>query len=294
MPTRTALLDTNAVMEIKIDVRGAARKQGWHLTTTPWSFFERLRHLEDEQDFARARGQLMQFRGIKIVDKPLDRFVAERQAATEPRTWGSDMTREVLSKISVADSIEDFESMTFEDTAGNARSLENTVDTICTILKREKTRFQQLITKIIRGIQSGEVRVSTAEERHQAVLDMLVAGASSFRDTEGLDYKSHASDSEILTFEYLYHAYTLLRAIAQKKISGNTCPMNDFVDGQICAYVPLDRQGCVVTADKNSIRALSEARALLADVRLGKRVGLGKRAAYTLAHPDLLLPGGQS
>jgi len=288
MTSRTALLDTNALIGLSGDNLAAAQERGWRLTTSPWSFFERLRHLAGKKPFAEVKETLLRSQCVEIVDKPLDRLVAERQVVAEPHIWGSDLVREVLSKISEADSIQDFERMTFEDTAGNTRSLENSVDTISAILIREKTRFQQLVTEIIRGIRSGEVRVSTARERHQAVLDMLVAGESSFRDAEGLDYRSHASESEVLTHEYLYYAYMLLRAIAQKKISGNTCPMNDFVDGQICAYVPLDQQVVVVTADKNSIEALSEARALLADV------GLGKRAAFALAHPDLLLPGGQS
>ena len=286
MLSRTALLDTNALIAISGENLAAAWERGWHLTTSPWSFFERLGHL-GEKPFAEVKETLLRLQSVEIVDKPLDRLVAKRQGSSKPRIWQSDVARDVLSKISEAESIEDFESMTFEDTAGNTRTLENSVETICAILKGEKTRFQKLVTKIIRGIRSGEVRVSTPEERHHAVLAMLVAGESSFRDTEGLDYEAHTSSEEVLTFEYVYYAYGVLRAIAQKEAGGDTCAMNDFVDGQICAYIPLDQQVCVVTADKNSITALGEARALLADV------GLGKRAAFTLAHPAELLPGGQ-
>ena len=287
MPTRTALLDTNALIGISANNLATASDRGWHLTTSPWSFFERLRHLADKKQFSAVKETLLRFQHLEVVDKPLDRLVSERQATAEPLIWGSDLVRNVLTKISKADSIQEFKRMTFEDTAGNTRSLENSVDTISGILIREKRRFQQLVTRVICGIRSGEVLVSTAGERHQAVLDMLVAGESSFRDAEALDYKSHARESEVLTHEYLYYAYILLRAIAQKNASGNTCPMNDFVDGQICAYVPLDQPIWVVTADTNSVKALTEARVLLANE------GLGKRATFTLAHPDLLLPGGQ-
>ena len=285
MPDRTALLDTNALVGLNRDTLSAAQERGWHLTTSQWSFFERLRHLAGNKPFAEVKETLLRFQCVEIVDKPLDRLVAGRQVAAEPYIWGSDLVRDVLPKISEADSIQEFKRMTFEDKSGNERSLENSVEAICNILIKEKKRFQQLVTEVICGIRSGEVLVSTAKERHQAVLAMLVAGESSFRDAEALDYKSYASESEVLTHEYLYYAYILLRAIAQKKISGNTCPMNDFVDGQICAYVPLDQQLVVVTADKNSIAALREARSLLTDV------GLGKRAAFTLAHPDQLRQG---
>jgi hypothetical protein len=281
MPSRTALLDTNVLIAISGDDLATAKERGWHLATSPWTFFERLRHL-DGKDFAEAKANFMKLRHVEIVDKPLDRLVAERQGSSEPRIWGSDLAREALDRISQARSKDDLKGLTMKDVAGNLRALENSVDTIHGILDTEKRRFQQLVTDIIKLIKTGDVPVATSEERHQAVLDMLASGESSFRDTEGLDYKSHASDSEILTFEYVYYAYAVLRAIAQKKAGGNTCAMNDFVDGQICAYVPLDQQVWVLTGDGPLLDALAATRSLLADV------GMGNRACFEPATPDVL------
>jgi hypothetical protein len=287
MSPRTALLDTNALIAISGEDLAAARKRGWHLTTSPWSFFERLSHLDDKH-FAKAKGKLMKLRHVEIVDKPLDRLVAERQGLSKSRIWGSDLARQALTKLSEASSMQDLKGLTMNDAAGNTRAIERSVETILDILDREKRRFQQLVTDVIKLIKTGDVPVSTSEERHQAVLDMLVSGESSSRDTDGLDYKSHASDSETLTFEYVYYAYTVLRAIAQKKAGGNTCAMNDFVDGQICAYIPLDQQVWVITEDRPLLDALAATRFLLADV------GMGNRACFEPAMPDLLLEGDPS
>jgi len=286
LPTRTALVDTNALIHSSGDNLAAAKGRGWHLTTSPWSFFERLRHLEEP--YAKTKGNLVKLQHVEIVDKPLDRLVAERQGSSKPRIWASDLAKEALGRISEARSMEALKGLTMNDAAGNTRTLERSVATISSILATEKMKFQKLVSDVIRVIRSGEVQVSTAEERHQAVLDMLAAGESSFRDTEDLDYEGYASGEEILKFEYIYYAYVVLRAIAQHKAGGDTCAMNDFVDGQICAYVPLDQPIAIITADGKFREALDEVRDLLTDV------GMGERAAFTLAHPDLLLQGEPS
>jgi len=287
-PTRTALLDTNAVMELKSDERAAAKSNGWRLTTTPWSFLERLCHLEDQTDFSRARGQLMQFRGIEIVDKPLDRLVAARQASDKPRIWGSHLAYAMLAAVDAASSLDALYRSVIVDEAGQHREIRGCVDRLRGILDREKKKFQKLVTDVINLIKSADVPVMTAEERHQAVLDMLVAGESSFRDTEDLDYKKHASAAEILTFEYVYYSYAVSRSIAQYEAGGTTCAMNDFVDGQICAYVPLDEQMWILTGDEPLQEALSATCSQLGDI------GMGKRACFKGATLGILAQRGSA
>ena len=286
MPTRIALLDTNAMIRISAADLAAATEMGWRLTTSPWSFFERLRHLSDK-NFGEARANLLKFQRVEIIDKPLDRLIAKRQGDSGPRVWGSELAREALSKIPAVNSLEGFKGLTMKDAAGEARALESSVGTISSILEREKKKFQKLVTDIIRLIKSGRVPVATAAERHQAVLDMLVAGESSFRDTEGLDYEKHATKEEILTFEYVYYAYVVMCSIRQHGLGGSTCAKNDFVDGQICAYVPLDQNAWVITADGPLNEVLFQTKSLLTEV------GMEDRAAFVSAHPDSLRQGGQ-
>lgn len=286
--TRTALLDTNAVMELKSDTKLSAKRNGWRLLTTPWTFFERLRHLEDQPDFARARGQLMQFRDIEIIDKPLDRLVAKRQESDQPRIWGSHLAYAMLAAIDAANSLDSLYRSVIVDEAGQHREIRGCVGRVRDMLDREKKKFQHLVAEIIGLINCGHVPVAASEERHQAIMDMLVAGDSSFRDTEGLDYKKYASQEEILTLEYVYYAYALICSIRQHGLGGRTCAKNDFVDGQICAYVPLDQKVWIITADGPLNEILQQTRSLLTDV------GMEDRAAFKPGHPDLLLLGGQS
>ena len=286
MPNRIALLDTSAFRTLSGESLAAASESGWHLTTSPWCFFELLCHLDEEPDFAKAKGHLMKFRGIEIVNKPLDRVVAERQGSSEPRIWSSDLTYAALGAIDAAGSLDDLKRSILVDEAGNKRELESCVDHIRQLLDKEEIRFQQFVTDIIKLVRSGQVLIATALERHEAILDMVASGGSSLPDTPDLDYQNAAAHDEILTCSYVYHAYTFLRAIAQKDAGGNTCAKNDFEDGQLCAYIPLDQQIWVITKDGPLFDTLSAARALLVDIVMSKR------AAFTPAHPDILLQGG--
>mgnify|MGYP005838829185 CR=1 FL=1 len=288
MPTRTALLDTNAVMELKGDEKAAAKSNGWRLTTTPWSFFERLCHLEDQADFARARGQLMQFRGIEIVDKPLDRLVAARQASDKPRIWGSHLSYAMLAAADAASSLDALYRSVIVDEAGQHRVIRDCADRIKGILDKEELRFQQLVTSIIKVLHSGQVAAASGSEQHQAILDMVASGESSFPDTPDLDYQNGATPGEMLALTYVYHAYTFLRGLAKGNAIGNTCAKNDFEDGQICAYVPLSQEIWVITGDGPLFETLSKTRSLLATV------GMDKSAFFMPAGKDNLLQGGAS
>jgi len=282
---KPVLLDTNALIAIPREGLAAAQAaKTYSFRITPWTFFERLCRLDDG-DFAKNKPILMKAELVEIVDKPLDRLVAERQQGLAPRVWGSDLAKAYVRELSGVTSKADFGGLTMTDEAGEARSLERSIETIRGILDREKRRFQKLVADIIDLIRAGSVPTATPAERHIAVLDMLVAGASSFRDVEGLDHEANTSHDEVLTFEYVYYAYIMLRAIAQYGAGGSTCARNDFVDGQICAYIPLDQPIAVLTEDRVLRETLEEISALLT------AVGMGNRARFCLLDLQSLGPG---
>lgn len=288
MPAKTALLDTSAFRAISRDSLAAARGEGWHLTTSPWCFFELLCHLDEEDDFSKAKGNLMKFRGVEIVDKPLDRSVAEREGSAKSRIWSSDLAYAALAAIDAADSLDDLNRSIIVDEAGDKRDLKGCVDRIRQRLDEEEARFRQLIMEVIKLIRSGQVPRSIAPERHQAILDMVASGGSALVDTPDLDYENLATNEEILRYSYVYWAYTFLRAVTQADAGGHTCAKNDFEDGQLCAYVPLDKPMWVIAGDRDLFSTLCATREILVGI------GLAERAAFRPAKPDMLLQGGRS
>ncbi len=115
------LLDTSAFRGISKESLAEARHKGWHLTTSPWCFFELLCHLDEEPNFARAKGNLMKFRNVEIVDKPLDRAASALVHSEEPRLWSSDLCYAALAAIDTAQSCDDLANSVLVDEAGHHR-----------------------------------------------------------------------------------------------------------------------------------------------------------------------------
>jgi len=86
----------------------------------------------------------MQFRGIEIVDKPLDRLVAARQASDKPRIWGSHLAYAMLAAVDAASSLDALYRSVIVDEAGQHREIQGCVDRLRDILDREKKKFQKL------------------------------------------------------------------------------------------------------------------------------------------------------
>jgi hypothetical protein len=281
-----ALLDTSAFIAVSKEKLTEARHRGWHLTTSPWCFLELLCHLDEDSNFARAKGKLVKFHGVEIVDKPLDRVVAQSEPDSENRIWSSDLVYAALAAIDGANSLDDLNHSLIVDEAGNRRSLKDCADSVRRTLDEEVARFQGLMTKLIGLLRSGEVVVGTAEEKHNAIMSMVASGDGiPLPDTPGLDYAA-ADKDQVFACSYVYWGYVLHRATQLAQAGGTTCAKNDFEDGQLCAYVPLDKSMLVVSGDTRLLRILAAVRDVL------MKVDLGKRACYALAGPGFVIKGG--
>lgn len=284
----TLLLDTSAFVGISKEGLAEARHKGWHLTTSPYCFWELLCHLDKERNFARAKGNLMKFRGVEIVDKPLDRVVAQSGSSCEARIWSSDLVYAALAAIEAASSVDHLNRSLIVDETGNERALEGCVDRIKGILKKEQNRFRKVMTNLIGIMTSGDVNTNTGTERHTAILSLLACGGTPLPDTVDLDYEADANEDQIIAFSYVFWGYALHRAIQLADSGGTTCAKNDFEDGQLCAYVPLDKSIVVVSGDTTLLETLAAVRDTLI------KVDLGKRASYAVAGPGFLIKGGGS
>jgi len=284
----TALLDTSAFKALSKDHLAEARWNGWHLTTSPYCFWELLCHLDEQANFAKGKGNLMKYRGVEIIDKPLDRVVVGSELPKEPRIWSSDLTYAALAAIDAANSLDDLNNSLIVDEGGNRRALGDCADRVHRQLADEEERFREFMAKLIELLRSGQVTTRTEQEKHNAIMSMVVSGGSSLPDTADLDYVEGASEDQVFACSYVYWAYALLRSSMLADAGGSTCAENDFEDGQLCAYVPLDEPMWVVAGDRELRCRISEARQLLI------AVGLGKRACFEPAKPDLLLQGGPS
>jgi hypothetical protein len=244
--------------------------------------------LDEGEDFARAKGNLMKFRGIEIVDKSLDCSIADHQESKAPLIWSSDLAYASLAAINSANSLDDLAISVIVDEAGNNRGpLKSIADRIRIILDEKEREFQTLMASLIKALRSEERGRRTAQRNHSVIKSGVIDGEAPFPDALDLDYAS-ADDDRKLACTYVYWAYILLQAIGLEKTGVDTCGINDFEDGQLCAYVPLDEPLWVVSGDKQLRERLAETRELLI------AVGLSERARFQPATPDLLLPGGQS
>jgi len=285
--TRTALLDTSAFKGLSRDALSAARDAGWQLKTSPWCFFELLCHLDEEPDFAKAKGNLMKFRGIEVIDKPLDRAVAALDGSEEPRVWGSDLCYAALGAIDAAQSHADLVNSVLLDDAGNTRGpLKDVAQKVRDTLDEAEREFQDYVAAMITVLKGDGQSARTPERNHQVVMDSAIGSQDlPLPDTPDLDYWNVGS-TDIIKYCYCFWSYSLLQAIWLESNGATTCDKNDLEDGQLCAYVPLDEELWVVAGD-NKLRArLTETRELL------KAVGLGARAQFHPVAPHVLIQRG--
>lgn len=287
MPGRTALLDTSAFKALSSDELSAAKARGWHLTTSPWCFFELLCHLNEEDDFTQAKGNLMKFRGIEIIDKPLDRAVAELAKSVNPRIWSSDLAYATLAAIDAATSPDDLANSLIVDEAGNNRGpLKDVAGKARSVLDGAEREFQTHITSMIEALQYGGGVARTAEMNHDVIMRRLAADGLPLPDTPDLDY-SIVNQELGLKHSYCFWAYLLLQAIMLEGAGQVTCSPNDFEDGQLCGYISLDAPMWILTGDQQLQKRIAETHKLLI------AVGLGARACFEPVTPDRLLQGGQ-
>lgn len=288
MPTRIALLDTDAFRALGREALFAAKEAGWQLKTSPWCFFELLCHLDEEPDFVKAKGNLMKFRGIEIIDKPLDRAASALVHSETARCWSSDLCYAALAAIDAAQSFDDLANSVIVDEACNQRGpLKDVAENARRALHEAEHVFQIKMRSVIAHLRVNRRAPRSAERNHQVIMDaVLEAKGLPLPDTPDLDY-TIIGPEPVTKCAYCFWSYFLLQAIfLEESTKKDPCELNDLEDGQLCAYVPLDEEMWVVAGDKKLRARLSETRDLL------KAVGLGERAQFMPAAPDLLIQGG--
>jgi len=282
-------LDTSAFKSLGRDALTAAQEAGWQLKTSPWCFFELLCHLDEESDFPKAKGNLMKFRGIEIIDKPLDHAVAELGNSEEPRVWSSGLCYAALAAIDAAQSYDDLANSVLLDEAGNPRGpLKDIALQVRRVLDEAEHEFQGHMTSMIATLRAEGQSPRSPERNHQVIIDTVLGSeALPLPDTPNLDY-SVLDPGTATKNSYCFWAYSLLQAIWLESNGVDTCDTNDLEDGQLCAYAPLDEKLWVVAGDKKLRARLSETRDQL------RAVGLGERAQFEPVAPDQFIRRGPS
>ena len=279
---KTVLLDTSAFKDLPKGKWVQAARGGFQLTASPYCFWELLCHLDEEPDFKKAKGRLIKFHGVKIVDKPFDRALVKNKPDAEKKVWSSDLIYAALAAVEAASSLDDLNASLIVDEAGNERALKDCVNRIKEVLDEEENRFREVMTKLISVIKSGQVKVDKPIDQHNAILSLVASRGTPLPDTADLDYET-VDEDQLIAFTYVYWGYVIHRAIQLANAGGRTCAKNDFEDGQLCAYIPLDRSMIVVSGDIKLLETLAAVR----DVLMKNK--LGKRARFALAAPGFLL-----
>ena len=287
MPTRIALLDTSAFICLGQGTLSAAREAGWKLKTSPWCFFELLCHLDEESNYARAKGNLMKFRGVEIIDKPLDRAIAAPVDSDVPRVWSSDLCYSALAAIDAAQSYDDLANSVLLDEAGNTRGpLKDVAERVRHVLDEAERGFQEHMKSMIAVLKANDHSPRSPERNHRVIMDtVLQSEGLPLPDAPHLDYSIVDLETAVKD-SYCFWGYSLFQAIWLESNGAVTCKKNDLEDGQVCAYVPLDKEIWVVAGDKKLRLRLEETRDLLT------AVGLGTHVQFHPVTPNVLTQGG--
>ena len=148
--------------------------------------------------------------------------------------------------------------------------------------------FQTHMRRLIAHLRVTRGTPRSEDRNHQVIIDTVLGRNDlPLPDTQGLDYSIIDHESAI-KYSYCFWAYSVLQAVCLEFEGEDTCETNDLEDGQLCAYVPLDEETWVVAGDERLRTRLTETRDLL------EAVGLGARAQFHPATPDILVSGGPS
>lgn len=258
------LLDTSAFWSLS-DKTLEAVSQNHNPYTSPYCFWELLTHLDEHQDFERAKGHFMKFKRVQILDDPYATVaipLLKEDHELQNRAPDDELIYAFLAALRASASLEEFYSTRLEDSKSRQYKVSDCVARGRDVLYKEEKKYVESVAGILKLIKSGQVRYATNEDRHEAILSLVEGWVSGFQ-------RRGASDTELgerlTTDTYVYFSYLFHRALDYFKRKANLDP-NDYEDAALCLDLKLDTSYCVVTGDQEFRAILTETSLLLTDL----------------------------
>jgi Protein of unknown function (DUF2934) len=241
--SQSYLLDTSAFIALR---RFLKRLQGCNLYVSPYVFWERLCHLDEHEDFERAKDEFRKFKFVKILNDP--------RVGIEPPSLSSEagcasLLYAVLAELEASKSLESFYSKQFRDSKNNVRQISGCVEEVRNVLNGREERYVAFVREVMQTFSRTTVVRMDEVTKHTYIMAL----AKGYPGVE-------------ITDTYIYFSYIFHRAITFLK-NGHTEPpkkeKNDYEDGRICLHLKLDTPYCLVTNDNGTKEALKETASLL-------------------------------
>lgn len=243
LASQSYLLDTSAFIALR---RVLKKLQGYNLYVSPYVFWERLCHLDEHEDFERAKGEFRKFKYVKILNDP--------RVGIEPLSFSieggcASVIYAVLVELEASKSLESFYSKQFRDSKNNVRQISGCVAEARNVLNGREERYVSFVGEVMQKFSRQTVVRMNEITKHNHITALC-------KGYPGVD----------ITHTYIYFSYIFHRAITFLK-NGHTEPpkksKNDYEDGRICLHLKLDTPYCLVTNDSGTKEALKETASLL-------------------------------
>ncbi len=243
-----------------------------NLYVSPFCFWELLTHLEDTEQFARVKGNMLKFRHVTVLDDPraeVERLVVQPSDSVHARVMDPDLIYAALAALCDSRSVDKFYSRFIRVGSGQIHQVEGCVSRARLCLQAEEDRFRALLRDIVLAVRDGRVHLAGVHDYDQGAQDLCRGWWRQIRtrtDETPLGYERFARKTG------MYHCYLLHRA-REYADRGNTegIDPNDFEDARACLHVGLRDLTAVVTNDINmqrSLRATVETLNAMADAAL--------------------------
>jgi hypothetical protein len=232
------------------------------MLVSPFCFWELLTHLEEPDKFTYYKSHLMKLRYAEVLDDPdtsVERLVVRSTDDVHQRATDKDIIYAALDALQDCPSIAEFYGQPLEDQRGQRRLIVQCGERGRRVLADEEQRFAEFVGKIVAAAADGRVSFGTAEDRHEAALDLLHGWWLQLSDRVE---PSDAARERFARLMYVYCSFVVHRAAHYKETKA-TIQFNDYEDARFCLHLHLDAPFVAVTGDSGLRRALQDAVAVL-------------------------------
>ena len=248
-------LDTSAFRAIPA-TKLAAFAPRERLWVSPFCFWELLKHLDNDEGFARVKGRLMKFRYVSVLDHDPWASGALRVVSSDDpvhkRPTDSSLIYGMLAALRDSVTLTEFYAKYAKDDQGQVRQIDGWVARIKHVLVADEQRFQVYVAQIMSAVREESVSLTSLEDRHQGTLDIVNARMIQLRDAvEDLPQ----AKERVIRQTYADSSYVLQLAADRLRRHADVMP-KDYEDAMSCLHLSLDQPIVAVTNDRLMKRCL--------------------------------------
>ena len=229
------------------------RERPW---VSPFCFWELLKHLDDDEGFARVKGRLMKFPYVSVLDHDPWASVALRVVSSDDpvhkRPTDSSLIYGILAALRDSVTLTEFYAKYAKDDQGQVRQIDGCVARVKHVLAADEQRFQVYVAQIMSAVREGSVSLTSLEDRHQGTLDIVNAWMIQLHDR--VEDVPQAKE-RVIRQTYVYSSYVLQLAADLLRRQADVMP-RDYEDAMFCLHLSLDQPIVAVTNDRLMNRRL--------------------------------------